>query len=75
MAVENTSCCAEIILKILTSFFIASKISVLSSLRQLLILARRLFSIIGLLLCKKKEKKDNEMIFFVCSSIHHIRVP
>jgi hydrogenase-4 membrane subunit HyfE len=42
----------------LTSFFIASKISVLSSLRQLLIRARLLFSIIGLLLCRDERKKN-----------------
>lgn len=40
----------------LTSFFVACSISVLISFKQLLILARRLFSIIGLLLCKKKKK-------------------
>lgn len=36
---------------ILTSFLMASRMSDLSSLRQVLILARRRFSIIGLLLC------------------------
>lgn len=45
--------------KILTSFFIASKMSVFNSLRQLLILARLRFSMIGLLLCKQTDKNSS----------------
>lgn len=53
--------------QILTSFFIASKISVFSSFKQWLIRARRFFSIIGLLLCKRNMiwNENKRLISFV----------
>lgn len=46
----------------LTSFFIASRIRVFRSFRQLLIRARRRFSIIGLLLCNRKESAGQSLL-------------
>lgn len=46
----------------------ASNIRVFNSLRQLFILARRRFSMIGLLLCKENQHKSNavDREVFVC---------
>lgn len=57
--------------EILTSFFMASRIRVFRSFRQLLMRARRLFSIIGLLLCNTEMKRQVRQWYSV---VHVVRV-